>query len=210
MAEAREIDTADGSSKGVFGVLKKPWVHLFLILIVAAISYSNTFEVPFQFDDRYTILGNPLITDFSYMPRILTGSEGRFSSRPLLHATVANTVGYHAVNLALHLVNGILLYILVVMTGRRMGFEEKTMRFTAVCSTALLVLHPIHTETVTNIVNRSILLATAFFLLGLILFLKAVTSGERPSSPTISQLYSTDERGRRKTSVSGGGKKADD
>lgn len=187
MAEARRIDTADGSSKGVIGVLKKPSVHLFLILIVAAISYSNTFEVPFQFDDRYTILENPLITDFSYMPRILTGSEGRFSSRPFLHATVAvnfyfggyNTVGYHGVNLALHLLNGILLYILVVMTGRRMGFEEKTTRFTAVCSTALLVLHPIHTETVTNIVNRSMLLATAFFLLGLILFLKAVTSDRR-------------------------------
>jgi tetratricopeptide (TPR) repeat protein len=113
--------------------------------------------------------------------------SGPFASRPLLHATTAlnyyfgglDTRGYHAVNLALHLINGVLLYLIVFLTGRRLRFEESSLRTAAGLSALVFVVHPIQTEAVTYIISRSTLLSTMFYLLGIILFLKAATSERR-------------------------------
>jgi tetratricopeptide (TPR) repeat protein len=167
--------------------LDKPLVHLLLIVFLGFLVYANTFDAPFTFDDRDNIINNPLIKDVSNIPFLFSGGGGQWASRPLLHASAAlnyhfgglDTTGYHAVNIALHLINGVLLYLLVAMTGRHLGYDEKTVRATAVISSALFVLHPIQTEAVTNVVNRSVLFATTFYFSGIILFLKSVTSDKR-------------------------------
>jgi tetratricopeptide (TPR) repeat protein len=168
-------------------ILDMPLVGLALVVLVGIAAYSNTLQVPFHFDDRPAIEGNPLIRQLSNVPSLLAGTEGIFASRAVMHATFAlnyhfgglDTTGYHAVNIALHMLNGLLLYLLVLMTGRHLGRDEKATGAVAFLSYALFVLHPVQTEAVTNLVNRSMLLSTACYLSGMLLFLRAVTSERR-------------------------------
>ena len=46
--------------------LQKPVLYILLIAAVGLIAYSNTFDVPFTFDDKYAIAENPVVKDFSY------------------------------------------------------------------------------------------------------------------------------------------------
>lgn len=81
------------------------------LLTIAA--YSNTLHVPFVFDDYTTILGNPAVRSNTVAPIIW--------NRALLFETFAlnwkfgkdRVEGYHAVNLALHIVNGALVFFVV-------------------------------------------------------------------------------------------------
>jgi tetratricopeptide (TPR) repeat protein len=174
--------------KATLRYLNRPLVHIVLIAVLGLIVYSNTFDVPFQFDDGGNIPENPQIKELANIPGFFAVEKpGPFASRPLLHATTAlnhyfgglDTRGYHAVNLALHLINGVLLYLLVFLTGRRLRFEESSLRTAAALSALVFVVHPLQTEAVTYIVSRSTLLSTMFYLLGIILFLKAATSERR-------------------------------
>lgn len=158
-----------------------------LIVILGMVAYSNAFDVPFVFDDEPNILENSRIRDISNIPSMFVELKGPFASRPLMHATFAlnyslhglNVEGYHAVNLAIHLLNGTLLYLLVLVTGRLMNYGEKESGLVGAVSAMLFVLHPMQTEAVTYVVSRSMLLATLFFLCGILLFARAVTSERR-------------------------------
>jgi tetratricopeptide (TPR) repeat protein len=166
------------------GLARSTALHLALMLLLGVIAYSNTFNSPFQFDDTMIIPQNPAITDISNIPSFFAGKSGPFASRPLMLATLAlnhyfgglDTTGYHAVNLALHLANAILLYFLILLTGRHLGYKEEDARLASVFSALLFTLHPIQTEGVTYIVSRSMLFSATFYMLGTILFLKAVTA----------------------------------
>jgi tetratricopeptide (TPR) repeat protein len=168
-------------------LLNNKFLHLFLIVILGAVVYANTIDAPFQFDDSYNTIRNPYITDLSNIPAMFMGVKGAWASRPLLQSTIAlnfhyggfETRGYHILNTCLHLINGLLLYMLVVMTGRHLVIEEDRTRLVGLFSSLLFVVHPLHTETVISVVNRSMLFAAMFYLLGMALFLKAVTSDRR-------------------------------
>jgi len=164
--------------------LKNPIVHMAVIALLAIAAYSNTFHIPFQFDDIGTIVQNAKVKDLANVPGFFIGEDSSFASRPLLHATDAvnyyldgmNTRGYHAVNLAVHIINAILLYLLILMTGRHMRLEEDDVRLLAALSAMIFAAHPLQTEAVTYITSRSMLLATMFYLLGPIVFLRAATA----------------------------------
>jgi tetratricopeptide (TPR) repeat protein len=170
-------------------LLDRPLMHFVLIALLGLLAYSNTFDVPFHFDDIPNIVENYLIRDLLNVPSLLAGRSGIFSSRPFMHATFAvnyhlgglDTTGYHVVNVALHLLNGILLYFLVAMTGRYLGYDKKDVTAVAVLSSVVFTMHPVQTEAVTNIVNRSMLLADTFYLSGMMLFHRAVTAEKRRS-----------------------------
>src|SRR6185369_4001923 len=89
------------------------------VLVLAACAvYANSFLVPFIFDDRTAIVSNLSIRELW---------PGPFTSdRTLVELTLAlnyalgglNVVGYHVVNLALHVGCGLLLYDLARRTLR--------------------------------------------------------------------------------------------
>jgi tetratricopeptide (TPR) repeat protein len=169
------------------GLARSTALHIILILLLGLLAYSNTFTAPFAFDDAMIIPQNPEIKDVSNIPSFFAGKSAPFASRPLMLATFAlnyhfgglDTKGYHAVNLALHLINAMLLYFLVLLTGRHLGYKEDDARLASVFSALLFTLHPLQTEGVTYIVSRSMLFSATFYLLGTILFLKAVTSSSK-------------------------------
>jgi len=166
--------------------LRKTRLHILLLVLLGLLAYSNTFDVPFHLDDTLFVK-NPQEMDVSNIPSMFISLNAPWASRPLLNAAMAlnyhlgglNTWGYHAVNFGLHLLNAILLYFVVTMTGRHLGHEARNVRLVAFLSALIFILHPVHTETVTNIVHRSMLLATAFYFSGLMLFFRAVTSQDR-------------------------------
>ncbi|MGE5892926.1 MAG: hypothetical protein ACM34I_02610 [bacterium] len=165
--------------------LKSSYLHFFILAFLAFLAYSNTFRVPFHFDDIQNIVENQRIRKISNIPSFFIDLKGPpIAARPLTSATFAlnyslaglEPFGYHLVNLFLHILNGILLYLVVVRTAEQMDYPpDSSVRFIALFSSLLFVLHPIQTETLTYIVSRSMLLAATFSFAGILLFLRAVT-----------------------------------
>lgn len=129
------------------------------IVLAGLIAYHNSFTGPFLFDDLRSIRDNENIR------QLATAFRG--TSRPLVqlsfainHAVGGNdVVGYHAVNLAIHLLAALALY----------GFAGRVLddKPTAAAIAALWVVHPINTESVTYLVQRGEALMGLFALLTL-------------------------------------------
>lgn len=156
------------------------------IIVLSVIVYSNTFNVPFHYDDRPVIVENPNIKDFNNISDILFHNP----FRPILSLSFAlnyyfnklNPFGYHVVNLIFHILNGLLIYILILLTlsNSSTGFEtSSTIPFQISFFVSLIFsLHPIQTESVTYISSRSEVMCTSFYLLSIIFFLKFLKSAK--------------------------------
>jgi hypothetical protein len=69
-----------GCENRMWRFLQKPVLHILLITAVGLLAYSNTFNVPFHFDDEYIIVKNPIIKDLNYFvePSKAKVLKGRF------------------------------------------------------------------------------------------------------------------------------------
>lgn len=174
-------------------------VHLVIIIALGLIIYANTFDVSFVYDDSKFIVNNPFIKDFGYFLKpsradALTYMEGTdtlkyFKTRYVGFLTLwanywmhgLDVAGYHYVNLALHIVNAILVYLLVIsafgtslLGGSYLGGRSRRI---ALFSGLLFVAHPLQTEGVTYMLSRFVLLTATFYLLTLVLYITARQSG---------------------------------
>lgn len=170
-----------------------PIVHMLLIAIVALIAYSNSFDVPFVFDDEPSITKNDVVQNlanffanrsgYDYLPNRYMGN---LSFALNYHFGGANVFGYHLVNLAIHIANALLVYALVRLTLRTPFFvngpgsgdrgpEDTSLRPYALLpffAAILFVCHPIQTQAVTYIVQRLTSLVTLFYLGALVLHVR--------------------------------------
>ncbi|OGW26175.1 MAG: hypothetical protein A2X59_05165 [Nitrospirae bacterium GWC2_42_7] len=180
--------TAVSGIKG-FGVLKNRIIHIILIVLTGILIYWNTFDVPFQFDDA-GIIKNPLIENLNYLhPSAMGGVDTDASkSRYIGYLTFAlnykinglNVFGYHMVNLLIHLLSSLLVYILITLTFRTpylkgsgiTGYSGYIALFTAL----FFVSHPVQTQAVTYIVQRFASLATMFYLISITAYIRARVS----------------------------------
>ena len=105
--------------------LEHPLIHVVILAVVAVIAYSNTFHVPFVFDDESSIVENPVIHNLANY--VINGSGfDHLPNRCIGYLTFAlnyhfgglNVVDYHVVNLAIHIANALLVYALVALTLR--------------------------------------------------------------------------------------------
>lgn len=150
------------------------------VLMLAGVAvYARTFGVPFVFDDVRAIVQNLRIREWS--------QELLRSDRPLVELTLAlnytlgglHVVGYHVVNLALHLGCGLLVYNVVRRTFRLTGVLAGRERDAAFFAALFFVVHPIRTESVTYVISRSELLMALCYLATLDLVLVAETHPHR-------------------------------
>lgn len=142
------------------------WWFLGLSLAVMVL-YSQTLSVPWYFDDFPVIVKNSSLrdpvaklTDF-FAPR--GPVDVTFALNFQLHGL--KVAGYHLVNIAIHLANGFLLFLLL---GRI--FREN--RFQQYAATMIFLLHPIQTQAVNYIVQRYTLAAAFCALLSLLLIVR--------------------------------------
>jgi protein O-mannosyl-transferase len=173
-----------GRARGTVGL-----IPIFLIAAIA-LAYANTLHAPFLFDDYNAILSNDHLTSILPLSRSMsTPPQSVLDGRPLVCLSLAinyalggvDPVGYHLFNIATHVACGLLLYGLVRRTWLLQG--ESGPWFAA--SIALVwALHPMQTEAVTYVTQRT----ETMFSMFLLLMLYALARSAQSPRPLVWQV----------------------
>ena len=176
---------------------------MLVIIVLGTAIYSNTFDVPFLFDDLNNIVDNQQIRVAEFSPaKFYNAAIESRAPRPVSYFSFAlnyyfggyDVSGYHAVNLLIHLLNGILVYLLATLTfrlslggnqGKLDTQNSQSVNWLALFAACLFVAHPLQTQAVTYLVQRMTSLATLFYLLSLWLYIH----GRLNQSPKIRRWY---------------------
>jgi len=162
------------------------WMPVVLALLCAT-AYHNTFHVPFIFDDIPAILQNPAIRRLWPLSDVFASVFPGLAARPLTSLSLAvnyavggyDVVGWHVFNLMLHFLNALLVFGVVRrVLGNKMFMDGYPSRSLWVASTVTVVwmLHPLLTESVTYVFQRTELLMALFLLLTLYCFIRGTES----------------------------------
>jgi Tfp pilus assembly protein PilF len=151
----------------------------FIIAGTALLIYSNTFFSPFHFDGKYHIEENHELKGISnFWPPSGTRYIGFLSFALNYQVGGLDVFGYHLVNIIAHIINGLLVWWLVTLTFKtpvmeRASADSQLKYFIALTAALIFISHPIQTQAVTYIVQRFASLSTLFYLLSLVLHIKA-------------------------------------
>ncbi|MGD8273772.1 MAG: tetratricopeptide repeat protein [Desulfobacterales bacterium] len=170
------------------------WLLLLFSVFIFLI-YSNTLTGPFIFDDRPNIQQNPKIRlKHLSVPDLLTaGFESPSRRRPVSNISFAlnylfhgyNVVGYHFVNILIHIFNSVLFYFLAKTTlnspGLRRRYDQFMLVWIPFFAAFIWGLHPLQTQSVSYIVQRMNSLATLFYVLSILLYAKGRLTENRVS-----------------------------
>lgn len=157
-------------------------ISISLIIIFGLITYSNSLNNEFVWDDNHLIKDNQFIKDPSNFGKVFLTNIGagagidRIFYRPIqifsymIDYTIwkLNPFGYHLTNTFLHILVSLSLFWLI-----NIFFNNKLL---SLLTAVLYVVHPIHTEAVTYISGRSDSLAFLFMLLSFIFYHKKINS----------------------------------
>src|SRR4051812_346672 len=139
---------------------------LLALFVAGLILFGASFNDPFHFDD-VLITNDANVTNPAHWNHFLNPLHLReitFFSFYLNHQIAGdNPAGYHVVNVLLHIANAALLFLLL---------REFTEQWVAVTAAAIFLAHPIQTEPVLYVYQRSTLLACFFSLLAVIALTK--------------------------------------
>ncbi len=149
-----------------------------IITLAVLLAYSNCFSCAMVYDDRVEILANPAMRHL-WPPWAAMLHGVRLPARPIPYLSFAlnyaigggNVFGYHVVNVAIHIVNALLLNGILRRTLR----EVQHGRELALAVALIWALHPLQTAAVTYIYQRIEALMAFFFLLALYSFCRSVT-----------------------------------
>jgi tetratricopeptide (TPR) repeat protein len=153
------------------------WIVCLTLASASIAAYANSFSAPFIFDDRVSILENPGIRRlWPPGPALWPAAQTATSGRPLASFSFAlnyaldeyRVWGYHATNLVLHLLNALLVFAI----GRRTLTSEENRiggasqaGWLAGAAALIWTVHPLLSESVTYIMQRTELLMALFLLL---------------------------------------------
>ena len=144
------------------------------IAVLAVATYLPSLRASFQFDDWSVIVFDDRVASLAAWAASMPGI------RPLLKFSYAvnNELsrlpsGFRGVNIALHAINTLLVYLLLHTLGTKQGRDTSQVRRAALVATLLFALHPVQTEAVTYISGRSSSLSTTFALGSLVVWAKA-------------------------------------
>ena len=156
-------------------------------MLLLLIIYSNSFRVPFHYDDFVNIVDNPNIhmRDFSLssLKNALYGKKlnQTYDSRPLSYLTFAlnyysdqtDVFGYHIVNFIIHYISSVLLFFLLHATmviSRPVRDYQKYAYPIALLAAFFWASHPIQVTAVTYIIQRMASMAAMFYLMSMLSF----------------------------------------
>src|SRR6266851_1928410 len=156
-----------------------------VIVIAGCLAYSNSLSGPFVFDDTLSIVGNLQIRQWWRLPSLLfPDRELPVAGRPLVNASFAinyafgglGVAGYHAVNIGCHLLCALLIFGVVRRTLELPGLKQRFgpwSRDLAFSVALLWALHPLNTEAVNYVTERTELMMGLFYVLTLYAGLRA-------------------------------------
>jgi len=162
---------------------------LFPVVAVAAglLAYHNSFTGSYFHDDFGSIIENPTIRQLWPIWKPLSppyGTGWTVGARPLINLSVAvnyalggyNVWGYHALNLAVHILAGLALLGIVRRTLLHRARFCAAADELALAIAVLWMVHPLQTQAVTYIIQRSESMMGLFYLLTLYCFIRGVES----------------------------------
>lgn len=151
-----------------------------LLLAAALAAYANAFYGSFQFDDFNVIVREAAVHSVAAWWDSMPGI------RPLLKLSYAlswsaggGTLAFHAVNIALHAANVLLVWAILRQLWDRMGVAQA--RMAAFAGALLFALHPAHTEAITYISGRSVSLMAFFYLASVLAYLRGAARWLSPA-----------------------------
>lgn len=171
-----------------------------LIFLICALLYSNSFDSSWHLDDYPNIITNTNIhiSDISFDSLMraagLYQTPGKTTTsiqfRPVAFLTFAlswyagmdQVYGYHIINLVIHILCTGMLFVLLLSLFHTPNLsvcfkaDEKNI---ALLAAVLWAIHPIQTQAVTYIVQRMTLLATLFYISGMICYVHARIKTDR-------------------------------
>ncbi|MBP7830417.1 MAG: tetratricopeptide repeat protein [Kiritimatiellae bacterium] len=173
---------------------RRAWLAPALIVLTGLLVYGHTLDIPFYLDDHWNLLTNPSVRNWRDVFSVLTPPVGTdeltLARRPVIN--IAHTfnyalggyhpAGYHVFNITVHILNGLLLYALLMRTLRGRGQEADLARATPVLAALAVLLwltHPLNTAAV-NYVNQRTELLTAFFTVATLYAVQRSTTSRRP------------------------------
>ena len=195
MAPTSQPPAPAGPSASVPGCAR-PWdrpgaaaLVLAGLAAAGAAAYANSFSVPFFFDDSDSITNNPTIRHlWPPWAMLAPPSAGQsVAHRPLVNASLAlnyalgglRVEGYHAFNLAIHILAAFALYGIVRRTllqpALRVRYGGAAGPLAWLCALWWLV-HPLLTESVTAVIERTESLMGLFYLATLYTAIRALGS----------------------------------
>ena len=154
---------------------------IILLCLLCLGSYANSLNSGFIFDDKALIVSNPFVKSQTLPTEIfkkdifehLVGKASfglMYRPMQVLSYWLDHKVwglkrfGFHLTNLILHLLNGILIYLILL----KLFPDPKLAAFTSF----LFIVHPLHVPVVSYISGRADLLSLLFILLSVFLFLE--------------------------------------
>lgn len=179
----QRMDTGSGSRMIV-------WIAGTALIGAVTLAYWDSMSAPFVFDDVGAVENNVTIRELASWQVLSPPPDGSTTTgRPLLNLSFAlnyawgelQVEGYHAMNLAFHALAGLTLFGLTrrtleipVFKKRERGERGSCERSTLVAFSIVLLwaLHPLQTESVTGIAQRSEVLCGLFYLLTLYAFVR--------------------------------------
>jgi Tfp pilus assembly protein PilF len=154
-----------------------PWLLGALLVLGIVAVYGHTLHAPFIFDDMPGIVSNPQITKLTTQ-NIYSIWDRRFL--PLFtfqlnyYVHQDNPLGYHLVNIAIHLVASLLVFLLIAELIR---LCYRAYHWWIACAAGLtFALHPVQTQAITYMVQRLEAMAAMWYLLALWTYVKGRTA----------------------------------
>jgi tetratricopeptide (TPR) repeat protein len=157
------------------GGLRSTLAALILLALAALAAYQNSFSGPFIFDDTGSIVDN---SDIRHLTTTLReqSNAGTGVGRPLLRVSLwinyalggGEVRGYHVLNLLLHILAAWTLWGLARRMLESPALRDRYGREAwglALAIALLWTVHPLQTESVTYVVQRTEILAGWFYLL---------------------------------------------
>lgn len=160
-----------------------------LLVLAGLLAYSNSFNPPLLLDDSGTVVNNPSIRQLWPLTSVLTPpSDVGLGGRPVANLSFAlnyalggtGVTGYHVVNLGIHLAAALTLFgvvrrtLLLTTIPPLVAAQQATPLAFAIA--LLWLLHPLHTESVTYISQRTESLMGLLYLLTLYIFIRGATA----------------------------------
>ena len=166
------------------------WLAPLVLVAAVVLAYANSLSAPFLFDDAGAVLGNPTIRDLTSLAVLNPPADGSTTTaRPLVNLSYALNYalggevvwGYHALNVAIHAAAALALLGLLRRTfaSPQINLPVTSRDLAALAAASLWALHPLQTETVVCIAQRTESLCGLFFLLTLYTFARATEPSAR-------------------------------
>lgn len=163
----------------------RPDLKILLIFLVVGLSiYFVSFNAPFQMDDDVHITFNPHIKHVFRLDQIWNYDPFRFITNFTFAINYAisglNVFGFHVMSFLIHIINTFLVYyfVLLILNLEKNRSETNYSKEIALAAAFIFLTHPLQTQPVIYITQRSTLLCALFYLLSLIFYIHWRKKGE--------------------------------